>query len=231
MLELVQNLKTYIQLITSNTTWDIFLRLLLAFLLGSLIGLERESIQKPAGLRTHVLVTLGSAIFTLLSIEGFFGADPARVAAQIVSGIGFLGAGTIIKTGQYVRGLTTAATLWVSASIGMACGAGNYWTAISGTTVALLGLIFLKHVERAFASRRPPIRFILTFPSEKYSDPLISSLLQVFLDRDFKLMDLKITPRGDSVEIGLMVVPPEEVSLANLYEELIRLGARDVRKF
>src|SRR5881397_273893 len=106
----------------------IALRLLLAAILGALIGLEREIHDHPAGMRTHLLVSLGSAGFTALSIYAFPapGADPARVAAQIVTGIGFLGAGAILKQGVTIHGLTTAASLWVVAAVGMAAGAGAW---------------------------------------------------------------------------------------------------------
>src|SRR5919106_2515279 len=106
------------------------LRLLLAAVLGACVGLEREIHEHPAGMRTHLLVSLGAAGFTVLSIAGFpsVGADPARVAAQIVTGIGFLGAGAILKEGATIKGLTTAASLWVVASIGMAAGAGAWVT-------------------------------------------------------------------------------------------------------
>src|SRR3990170_1283422 len=99
--------------IAAASWWEILLRLILALVLGGLIGLERETVEKPAGLRTHTLVTLGAALFTLISKEGFFGsgADPARIASNIVVGIGFLGAGTIWRSGVNVQGLTTAAIL------------------------------------------------------------------------------------------------------------------------
>jgi putative Mg2+ transporter-C (MgtC) family protein len=127
-------------------------RLLVAALLGGAVGMERELRERQAGLRTHLLVSVGSALFTLVSAYGFSGIlshsgpqvlvrlDPSRVAAQIVSGIGFLGAGAIIRQGLSVRGLTTAATLWLVAAIGMASGAGYYVAAIIATFAALLTL-------------------------------------------------------------------------------------------
>lgn len=128
---------------------EFFGRLLLAALLGGVIGWEREVAQRPAGLRTNMLVSLGSTLFTLLSI-GAFGvqADPSRVASQIISGIGFLGAGTLVRTGEWVRGLTTAAGLWTVAAIGMAVGVGEYWLAISSTGIALVVLVVLRFLER-----------------------------------------------------------------------------------
>jgi putative Mg2+ transporter-C (MgtC) family protein len=130
--------------------WDALLRLTFACGLGAAIGFEREIRDREAGIRTHLLVSLGSALFTIVSAYGFHAflasgdnvvrADPSRIAAQIVTGIGFLGAGAIIREGLSVRGLTTAATLWVVAAIGMACGAGYYWPAAATTVLTLLAL-------------------------------------------------------------------------------------------
>ncbi|MDQ7849557.1 MAG: MgtC/SapB family protein [Armatimonadota bacterium] len=134
---------------------EILVRLVLALVLGALIGLERESVEKPAGLRTHTLVTLGAALFTLISKEGFFGsgADPARIASNIVVGIGFLGAGTIWRSGVTVTGLTTAATLWTSAAIGTAVGAGFYLGAVVATALVVIILIPFKALERHLPRR------------------------------------------------------------------------------
>src|SRR6187455_2284342 len=117
-------------------------RLLIAALLGALIGLEREIHDHPAGMRTHLLVSLGSAGFTVLSIAAFPapGADPARIAAQIVTGIGFLGAGAILKEGATIRGLTTAASLWATAAVGMAAGAGAWIVAIATSAIVVFSL-------------------------------------------------------------------------------------------
>jgi putative Mg2+ transporter-C (MgtC) family protein len=125
--------------------FDILVRLAAAAVLGAALGLEREIHGHQAGMRTHMLVSLGSAVFTVLSIYGFStpgGAayDPSRISAQVVTGIGFLGAGAIIKYGTNIRGLTTAASLWVVASIGLAAGAGAYFLATAGTAIALLAL-------------------------------------------------------------------------------------------
>jgi putative Mg2+ transporter-C (MgtC) family protein len=128
---------------------DLAVRLLVAAILGAAIGLEREIHEHPAGMRTHLLVALGAAIFTELSIYGFAGIgggvespsiDPSRVAAQIVSGIGFLGAGAILKYGTSIRGLTTAASLWTVAAIGMAAGAGEWLIAGVGTAIVVFSL-------------------------------------------------------------------------------------------
>ena len=141
--------------------WNLTLRLAAATFLGGLIGLEREQRERAAGLRTHALVSVGSALFTIVSIYGFpvlagdeAALDPSRVAAQIVSGIGFLGAGIIIFRDNTVRGLTTAATVWAVAGIGMASGGGLYAAAILGTGFMLLIQAGLKPLERALFPRK-----------------------------------------------------------------------------
>jgi len=120
--------------------FELIIRLLLALLLGALIGLERERGDKPAGLRTHILVSIGSAQFTILSFYAFPGSDPSRIAAYIVAGVGFIGAGTIIQTRDRVTGITTAATLWVTSSIGMAVGIGFYTAAIIVAAISYITL-------------------------------------------------------------------------------------------
>jgi putative Mg2+ transporter-C (MgtC) family protein len=130
----------------------VVLQLLLAAILGGLIGLEREIHGRPAGFRTHLLVSLGACVFTVTSIFFYrsFGAasvDPSRVAAQVVTGIGFLGAGAIIRDKASVHGLTTAACLWVASAIGVACGAGLYGVSAVVTMVAIGSLLMLKKVE------------------------------------------------------------------------------------
>ena len=122
---------------------ELVLRLLLAAALGAIIGFQRERANRPAGLRTHTLVCVGSALFTIASLYGFGGwADPARVAAGIVTGIGFLGAGAIMRReGGLVAGLTTAATIWIVAAIGLAAGAGLYVLSAVTTVIALIVLL------------------------------------------------------------------------------------------
>ena len=133
-------------------------RLLLAAVCSGLIGYERESARKAAGLRTHTLVGVGSAVFTIVSIVGFPGSDSSRVAAQIVTGVGFLGAGAIFREGTYVTGLTTAAGLWVVAAIGMAAGSGSYWVAVIGTAVALGTLYGLRAIDGWVYRRKRKVR-------------------------------------------------------------------------
>jgi putative Mg2+ transporter-C (MgtC) family protein len=128
---------------------DLLGRMFLAAALGAAIGLERELRQKEAGLRTNILITMGSALFTIMSIEisGPNG-DPARIAAQIVTGIGFLGGGAILHTKGTIHGLTTAATIWMNSAIGVAAGAGRYQLAMVATAVTLVTLVALVPVDR-----------------------------------------------------------------------------------
>lgn len=135
--------------------WETLGRLFLAMMLGGAIGFERESVDKPAGFRTHILVCVGASLFALISREGFFGsgADPSRVASNIVVGIGFLGAGTIWRTGVGVQGLTTAASLWSVAAIGTAAGIGYYSGALGATAIVVVVLTLMKGLERRLPRR------------------------------------------------------------------------------
>ncbi|MEX2355904.1 MAG: MgtC/SapB family protein [Thermaerobacterales bacterium] len=139
---------------------DIIFRLLAAVALSGAIGWERESHQRPAGLRTHMLVGVGAGLLMILSQEIYLTfryetmVDPGRIAAQVVSGIGFLGAGTILREGASIRGLTTAASLWVVAAIGLAAGAAAYTAAVATTLIVLVTLIFLRSIERGMAMGR-----------------------------------------------------------------------------
>ncbi len=167
---------------------DALLRLVVACALGTAIGFERELRDREAGIRTHLLVSLGSALFTLVSAYGFHAflasgdaqirTDPTRIAAQIVTGIGFLGAGAIIREGLSVRGLTTAATLWVAAAIGMASGAGYYWPAAAATVLTLLALWPLRLLAYRVIERIRPEEHRLTVELKEGQPiaPLLGSL-------------------------------------------------------
>ena len=147
--------------------WDFVWRLVLAAIFGTIIGLDREYREKEAGFRTHFLVSLGSALMMIVSQYGFseilthdgVSLDPSRIAAQVVSGIGFIGAGTIIFNHQIVRGLTTAASLWATAGIGLTAGAGMSWLALAATILTLVALEGLSLVLRSLGSRRMVVVF------------------------------------------------------------------------
>ena len=135
--------------------YDLLLRLLLAAGLGAVLGVEREYRHKPAGLRTNILISIGAALFTIVSIQlatGGLGSGD-RVAAQIVTGIGFLGAGAILRHGAMVQGMTTAATIWVNAAVGMAAGAGLLGLAIATTALTIAVLFGLPFIEAMFEDR------------------------------------------------------------------------------
>src|SRR5262245_11541411 len=140
-------------------TLEIAERLLLAAVLGAAVGLEREYRHKAAGLRTNILIAVGSCVYTIVSMSmAHQDGTSDRIAAQIVTGIGFLGGGAILRTGITVRGMTTAATIWVNAAIGMAAGAGDYILATASAIVTLVVLALLPPIERYFDRRRDELR-------------------------------------------------------------------------
>lgn len=149
----------WIQIITDSFYFIAPTRLLAAALLGGIIGYERESVDRPAGFRTHILVCIGSALvmvtseYTYRKYVGITPFDPTRMGAQVISGIGFLGAGTIIREGFTVRGLTTAATLWAVSCVGIAAGIGFYEGAVAAAVLIYLTLILLKKMEHSFARK------------------------------------------------------------------------------
>jgi putative Mg2+ transporter-C (MgtC) family protein len=177
---------------TSLGDWEVLARLAIAAGLGAAVGIEREMREREAGVRTHLLLSMGACLFTLVSAYGFseFGtrSDPTRIAAQIVTGIGFLGAGAILREGLSVRGLTTAASLWVVAAIGMASGAGYYWAAVAGTALTLLALWPLRYLAyRGIEYVRPGERHLVVELREgKSAGPLLALLPEV---RSFQVVD------------------------------------------
>lgn len=155
-------------------TLDILGRLLLASFLGALIGLERERKNRAAGLRTHIIVSLASCLIMLIAVDGFEGFygdkgwDATKFAGQAISGIGFLGAGTILQKNDVVKGLTTAATLWLCAANGLAVGIGYYEGAVIATFICLITLINLKGIND-FLNKRDLIKFYMQFDSENFN--------------------------------------------------------------
>lgn len=184
-------------------------RLLIAAVCSGVIGFERESAQKSAGLRTHTLVGVGACIFTIASIHGFDGPDESRVAAQIVTGIGFLGAGAIFREGAFVRGLTTAAGLWVVAALGMAAGSGSYGLALVGTIVTIATVYGLKAIDEAVGRRKKKIRRQIEVRIADASR--LESLLKFVrrIDPDAEQLDFKRT--GDGGAVLVVSCDPGEV--------------------
>jgi putative Mg2+ transporter-C (MgtC) family protein len=208
-----------------SLSWEeALLRLGLAAVFGGAVGLEREFRERGAGFRTHMLVSLGSALFTLASAYGFrdflvhggslVRTDPTRIAAQIVTGIGFLGAGAIIRQGLSVRGLTTAATLWVVAAIGLTTGAGYYSAAAITTLLVIVSLWPLRILaHRTMVRFRPETdRLVAQLPAGESPAPLIGALEEVGAqlrsleigheaDRRTVLLDVTLPPRSDAPAI------------------------------
>jgi putative Mg2+ transporter-C (MgtC) family protein len=168
-------------------------RLTLAAILGGIIGLERELKRKPAGLRTNMFICFGSARFTALSTElaAAWGGDHTRIAAQIIPGIGFIGAGSILHAKGSVSGLTTAATLFVVASIGMACGGGLYLPAIFATMLIYLALHLLGLLERRFNLKPLMMNYIVV--SEKSADDLVTEVNSILEDHGKEMQGLRLS--------------------------------------
>ncbi|MBI2874718.1 MAG: MgtC/SapB family protein [Firmicutes bacterium] len=207
----------------------VFARLLLAAVLGGLIGLERESHNRPAGLRTNILVCVGSAVITLVSIEGFGEmdgvVDPSRVAANIVTGIGFLGAGTIMRYGGSVQGLTTAAAIWVVAGIGMAVGTGYYWGALASTFIVIVSLLVLPRLESRFIQRRKLKELSVEILDRPGQLGRITTLLGDF---SVSIMDVKmgdvdlIDPyQMEGLVIQFLLRAPNSLALAEMLQALM----------
>ena len=168
------------------TWYEIIFRLFLAIVLSGIIGLERELHGRPAGLKTHVLVSLGAALVMLISIDGFGGSgDPARLAAQVVSGIGFLGAGAILRDGGDIKGITTAATLWICGMIGLACGNGYYIGAAATTIFVFVFIVMLRMIETKLNNKNRNI--ILTVDSEK---AVLATIIKIFDEEDIEIENI-----------------------------------------
>ena len=219
------------QLIPELELWELALRLGVAAALTGAIGLERELRERAAGLRTHMLVGVGAALFTIVSAYGWSDfvfnrdqgtiLDPTRIAAQIVTGIGFLGAGAIIRQGLSVRGLTTAAGLWVVAAIGMAAGAGYYTAALIGTGIVLVGLGPIRWLEGAplirDLRREGRALEILLHPGES-----IGGVLDVLHDRTVRISRVEISDLDEARQVRVEIDLPLGGAGSELVEDLAR---------
>lgn len=220
----------------------IVLRLFLSVLLGALVGFERERNNHAAGLRTHTLVCLGSCLVMILSIYGFaefanepnVRLDPARLAAQVITGVGFLGAGTILFTGKSIKGLTTAASIWVVMAVGLAVGAGFYMPAVLSSVLVLFILWGLNIIEKRFMQQRRECYFTVTLDSKS---PPVESFQRILMQRGAKLLKVRFLDAedvGDEGKIGyphimLTVTLPQKEYLLVIADEFNRLdGVRSV---
>lgn len=208
------------------------LDILLAIVLGFAIGFEREITNKWAGLRTHMLVCLGSCIFTLLSIHAFPvyahspQADPARIAAQVLTGIGFIGGGTVLRHGYSIYGLTTAATLWITASIGMACGCGFTALAIVCTGMAVGTLVLIRIFEKQYIHKgsKNPRRFKISFYTPQNSaDEIYSKIIELF-NSIFEINKTNSTSNPELVKISYKIDIYEKNPVQFIHKELNTLN-------
>jgi putative Mg2+ transporter-C (MgtC) family protein len=208
---------------------ELLVRLLLAAVLGGAIGAERELNDQPAGLRTHMLLTIGACLFTLISAYGFgggLGTDPSRIAAQIVTGIGFLGGGAIVRHGLTVKGVTTAASIWATASVGVAIGAGSYVLGIGGAVLVVATLFGLRRADEVLqrwgVSREEYlIEAVPGFDTER--------LAEIGRREKVALRGMQLQQDDDATRITLVVKLPPGYRPARLLDALSRVeGVREV---
>ncbi len=187
---------------------EITLKLLLAVALGGLVGLERETSQKPAGFRTNILICVGSAMMMILSglVLGGEGTDLTRIAAGVITGIGFIGAGTIIQARGSIVGLTTAATLWAMAGLGLVIGAGYYLVAVIFTAIIILTLVIFRYIEDYFLKGSS----FLYHLTAKYSKDLLVNIKKLALHDGFKFEQIILKKEGDLAIVTLSFQITEE---------------------
>ncbi|QUH21214.1 MgtC/SapB family protein [Alkaliphilus sp. B6464] len=218
--------------------WEVALRLILSAIAGGVVGLEREANNRPAGLRTHILVTLGSTLIMLISMYGFQGlgannngGEPARLAAQVVSGIGFLGAGTIMRTGGNIKGLTTAASIWVCGGIGLAIGNGYYLGGFATTIIVLFTLGSLGFIEeKVFKSQYKSL-----IVQCKERSGLIGDIGHILGKHNINIKDIKVNSEYDDeayeeyvTEIRFMVKLPSKPISQSFFSEILNVhGVED----
>jgi putative Mg2+ transporter-C (MgtC) family protein len=206
---------------------ELLARLLLAAVLGGAIGAERELNDQPAGLRTHMLLTTGACLFTLISAYGFGGGtDPSRIAAQIVTGIGFLGGGAIVRDGLTVKGVTTAASIWATASVGVAIGAGSYVLGVGGAVLVVGTLFGLRRADRVLrrwgVSRE---EYLLETGPDFDTERIVELVRREKVD----LRALERQEDGDATNVMVLVKLPPRYRSERLLDALGRLeGVRQV---
>jgi putative Mg2+ transporter-C (MgtC) family protein len=212
------------------TEIDIIIRLALAFAAGAIIGLERSSRRQVAGLRTHILISLGAALLMLLSIwlPQRYGledrGDPGRIAAQVVSGIGFLGAGAIIRLGNNIRGLTTAASLWLIAAVGLAIGAGMFLAAAVAEVFSFVALMILGMLEKRIFPQERNKFLELTY---KNSSPDTAEALEILGTFGIRVQSMDVnqnTGKGKATKLRVLVGLPNETDISRLAKALKNTG-------
>lgn len=223
-----------------STEWELVGRLVFSALLGSAIGYERERLSWSAGLRTHMLVSVGSTLIMIVSAYGFSNVlsshvvlDPSRVAAQVVSGIGFLGAGAILARGEVIRGLTTAASVWSVAAIGLAVGGGLYTPAIAATIIILVILAGIKPLEKRFIGAKQQRELVIVAERGALSIDILHNTLGGSSAR-IKQFIMQQQPQEegpdlDEIALTLFRVSPQEFS--TIWSQLHEIpGVREIRE-
>jgi putative Mg2+ transporter-C (MgtC) family protein len=218
------------EIVAPLTEMDMVIRLGLGFLAGAIIGLERSSRHQVAGLRTHILIAVGATLLMLLSIwlpqeyNSLKNGDPGRIAAQVVSGIGFLGAGAIVRLGNNIRGLTTAASLWLIAAVGLALGAGMFAAAAAAEVISLLTLFLLDILEkRLFPSERNKILEL----HYKQSSPDTNETVEILKNFGIRTQSMDVnqgTGKSKGSRIRLLVSIPNTTDIAKLAKALKSAG-------
>lgn len=210
---------------------EIIKRLVLGSILGGIIGLEREVNNRPAGFRTHILVALGSTLIMLVSTNGFYidgetvaRGDPARLAAQVVSGIGFLGAGTILRNDNQVKGLTTAASLWVSAGIGLAIGTGYYLAGIVTSAITLATLRSLHSIDRVMVKKPNKELKILALDHVGIVGEIgaICGKFNIIIDNISILRNIGMENK-ELIKVELLIKTPVLFNESKLYNEIFKI--------
>ncbi|MDF2803784.1 MAG: MgtC/SapB transporter [Anaerocolumna sp.] len=212
---------------------EVVLRLILSAVAGGIVGMEREASNRPAGLRTHILVTLGSTLIMLISMYGFqglgadhSGGEPARLAAQVVSGIGFLGAGTILRTGNNIRGLTTAASIWVCGGIGLAIGNGYYLGGVATTIIVLFSLRSLGFLHKKESKCQD--KLLSVHCKERVG--LIGDIGQILGKNNININDIKVNSEDNIqegedliIEITFKVKLPSKLTNFGFFDEILNV--------
>lgn len=209
-------------------------KFLISLLAGGLVGLNREKHKQPAGFRTHILICMGSTLLMVVSIYipqtyfNFQNGDPGRIAAQVVTGIGFLGAGAIIRLGTNVRGLTTAASIWLISAIGLAIGAGLYMISLVMVVFALFTLIILEYAERRVMPQLSIKTITLEFNHHNFPE---AQILEIFKQQKIHLNECNITVLSNGsnhTEVKMVVKVPEKIKMSellNLFNTLEKIKA------
>ena len=219
----------------------ILFRVVLAVALSFIPGIEREMTGKFAGLRTHILVGLGACVFTILSIYGFemhitpdtIGTnDPARIAAQIITGIGFIGAGTVMRHGSNVSGITTAATLWVCASMGMSCGCGQYFVAIITSLATLVVLILIRRLEKNILSKRKKsyTLYEISISASLKDCDIIQSIFENNFHKVFKF-NKKLVNHVELRFAAVVSTKKSLIELNDIFKKVIGIESIEIREY